>query len=184
MIKSGKARVALAVLLPSIALAPAAATETAFAQDYSEDDKLDLAEAETACAEGNSGVFIMAFVRSRAVQQQYLADTINVGPIAKSKKIPKKDYGQFPIAMMEGRWVAIDPASEVADLSRPQPIEPYFVTNAQTEAETIEWQRMEQKDPSSPDMRPVGKPGRLVFQRTKSCWQLTDDLILEELTKY
>jgi hypothetical protein len=176
-----------ALMLSAVSTASAAAQSTADRIMYSDEDIAALAEAEAACAEGNSGNFILAFVRSRVVQQRYLAENINVGPVGKSQPISNEDYDQFPITMVNGRWVAVDNEADDVDVDKDQlqSIEPFFVTNAQTEAEVIEWQRLEATaSGGDSNTRLIGKPGRLVFQRTKTCWQLTDDLTLEELTKY
>jgi len=134
------------------------------------------AQAAGACKSGNFDMFLEAVVRSDHARDAYLARKVTVGRLGKIKRIDARNYGAIPLALaghhfidrapMNGQWVFLQTK----------------VHKIRDGGYRLEWVRANYDDSGEDDglgalIRTEGPSGYLIFEKTRSCWKLTQDVI-------
>lgn len=133
-------------------------------------------QAAGACNSGNFDMFLEAVVRSDHVRYTYLARKVTVGRLGKIKRIDARNYGAIPLALadhqfidratMNGEWLFLQTK----------------VHAIRDGSYRLEWVRAYYDDSGEGDglgalIRTEGPSGYLTFEKTRSCWKLSEDII-------
>lgn len=142
-------------------------------------DRYWLKQALRACRLQNFKSFFEAFVRSKAVQNQYTSDFITISTKGIEKIYPKFRYFDFPIGMTDYQYVSKNSEGAIGDkeflaLSFDQRPNNFY---------RVDWVRVHyaaivDNAESEPEItEEYGLPGFLIFKPTNGCWQLAEDRV-------
>ena len=137
-------------------------------------------QASGACKSGEFEMFLEAFMRSRHVQKQHMANVVKVGRFGKTMSVARRNYGTVPIQMMDYHFIIRqDEHATFTPVSLKVDLLPYGKGGYR-----LDWIRATYDDRGEGDslgelVSTEGAPGYLLFKKSHRCWHLTHDIISE-----
>ena len=137
-------------------------------------------QASGACKSGEFEMFLEAFMRSRHVQKQHMANVVKVGRFGKTMSVARRNYGTVPIQMMDYHFIIRqDEHATFTPVSLKVDLLPYGKGGYR-----LDWIRATYDDSGEGDslgelVSTEGAPGYLLFKKSHRCWHLTHDIISE-----
>lgn len=151
-----------------------------------ESERFFLAEAESACKNGDFAAFLWPFANSRAVRERYTSLYVMSGAPGRAREVPAERYlasGDFPVMMIDYSYVT-GASARAFDAPGGDPSQLVYVqvdfSTSPDGGERVDWVpgRFEPGEGDGPGtlIEKTGPGGHLDFQRTADCWQLTGDI--------
>ena len=139
--------------------------------------KMSLDDAALACRNGDTRAFFDHVLQSQAVRQAYTAAELtvitNTPDGTKTKRVPGKDYGDFPLAMMDYYYVSALRKDEAG-----YAYIKHELTQSSDNRLRVDWVSVyydgqsEGGDDPGKEIGTGNDPGSLLFYPTDDCWEL------------
>jgi hypothetical protein len=176
-----------AVMAAIIIIPTAQSTESLAQQSSQEDDGGQFSwirTASTACAARDFTGFFEAFAKSAEVREEYTAQNVLMTTGKIKRTIRGSDYRAFPIGMIDNSWVSSVSAVRLAEgINKPFEYMSVKFNTSSSNHVRVDYTRVKYAlgrpseggdDVVAPNkVTRIGKPGFLMFNSTKDCWELT-----------